>query len=84
VLTYGWAILGASFGPQVILALLWKRASYAGCVAGMLTGFVVAIVWPLAYDADKTGIEIYNLPLAFACALVVNVVVSLIASGREE
>ncbi|MCH6575612.1 MAG: hypothetical protein IH795_10505, partial [Bacteroidetes bacterium] len=27
------------FGPQLILALFWKRASHAGCVAGMLTGF---------------------------------------------
>ncbi|MCH7808912.1 MAG: sodium/proline symporter, partial [Planctomycetes bacterium] len=29
VLTYGWAILGASFGPQIILILLWRGAAYA-------------------------------------------------------
>ena len=78
VLKYGWAMLGAAFGPQVILAVLWKRASYAGCLFGMLTGFVVAIVWAEVYDKDATGIEIYNLPLAFIAALVVNVLVSLI------
>jgi len=78
VLKYGWAMLGAAFGPQVILAVLWKRASYAGCLFGMLTGFVVAIVWAAVYDKDTTGIEIYNLPLAFIAALVVNVLVSLI------
>lgn len=82
VLTYGWAILGASFGPQLILLLFWKRASYAGCVAGMLTGFIVAIVWQQVYDAGVTGIEIYNLPFAFLCALIVNVAVSLIAPER--
>ncbi|MEE9129860.1 MAG: sodium/proline symporter [Phycisphaerales bacterium] len=103
VLDYGWAILGASFGPQVILVLLWKRASYAGCVAGMATGFTVAVLWKLldplgrlaaANPAESllpdvtaslqnalAGVEIYNLPLAFVCALIVNIVVSLLAKS---
>ncbi len=83
VLTYGWAILGAAFGPQVILLLFWKRASYAGCFAGMLVGFVLAIVWKQIYDADATGVEVYNLPLAFVAALIVNVVVSLFTKPPE-
>ncbi len=88
VLSYGWAMLGAAFGPQMILLLLWKRASYAGCVSGMLTGFIVAIAWKLFYDPTTTGIEVYNLPLAFVVALVVNVMVSLVMpstiSGFDE
>jgi len=78
VLNYGWAILGASFGPQIILILLWKRASYTGCLAGMFTGFVTAIVWQLTYGAATRVVEIYNLPLAFIVALIVNVIVSLL------
>lgn len=81
VLTYGWAILGASFGPQMILLLLWRRASYAGCLAGMITGFATAIAWQLTYNragADPNRVEIYNLPLAFLAAMIVNVVVSLL------
>lgn len=78
VLTYGWAILGAAFGPQMILALMWKRASYAGCLAGMLTGFAVAIAWKLAYVPGSDGVKVYNLPIAFAAATIVNLVVSLI------
>lgn len=82
VLTYGWAILGAAFGPQMILLLLWRRASYAGCVLGMLTGFALAIIWKQCYapaiGSAWHGVEIYNLPVAFAAAFVVNVVVSLI------
>jgi len=77
VLFYGWAFLGASFGPQLILALFWKRASYAGCIAGMVVGFAVAIIWPNVYDEAATGVHVYNLPLAFVCAFVVNVIVSL-------
>lgn len=84
VLTYGWAILGASFGPQVILLLFWKRASYAGCLGGMLVGFLVAIVWPSVYDAAATGVEVYNLPLAFVAALLVNVLASLALPDKPE
>lgn len=79
VLNYGWAMLGAAFGPQVILLLLWRRASYAGCIAGMLVGFLVAIIWPSVYDAAATGVPIYNLPLAFVCALLVNIAISLLS-----
>jgi len=86
VLTYGWAILGASFGPQTILLLLWRRSSYWGCVAGMLTGFVTAIAWQLtygeAYDNGTYTIEIYNLPFAFVTALVVNIAVSLMTPSH--
>ena len=86
VLTYGWAMLGAAFGPQVILALLWRRASWAGCVAGMLVGFLTVIIWPNIYSDGVLGeiwpswfengqpkVEIYNLPLAFVAALIVAV-----------
>lgn len=82
VLTYGWAMLGASFGPQVTLALLWRRASYAGCIAGMVIGFAVVLLWAQFYDQSQTGIEVYNLPLAFMLALVVNVVISLLMPDR--
>jgi sodium/proline symporter len=84
VLTYGWAVLGASFGPQVILALLWRRASRAGCLLGMLTGFVVALVWPHVYNEQATGVHVYNLPLAFVAALIVNVLASLALPDKPE
>lgn len=77
VLTYGWAILGAAFGPQVILLMLWKRASYAGCLAGMAIGFVVALLWPSLYKPAADGVQVYNLPLAFVAASLANVIVSL-------
>jgi sodium/proline symporter len=87
VLTYGWAILGAAFGPQMILTLFWRRATYVGCIAGMATGFLVPIVWKqlcdrLGPDLGSIGSlalkDVYNLPLAFVLAFVANVVVSLL------
>jgi sodium/proline symporter len=84
VLTYGWAILGASFGPQLVLALFWKRATYAGCLAGMLTGFLVSVLWPQIYTPAPGGVEIYNLPFAFMLALLVNLIVSRAGSSKRE
>lgn len=83
VLDYGWAILGAGFGPQVLLAMLWRRASWAGCVAGIVTGFIVALGWKMFTDQMIGGVQIYNLTLGFACALVVNVLVSLLLPDRR-
>ncbi len=84
VLDYGWAILGASFGPQVILLLLWKRASYAGCLAGMVTGFAVALLWRHFLGNELAGVHVYNLPLAFVAALIINALVSVIVPGRPR
>ncbi len=85
VLTYGWAVLGAAFGPQLILLLFWRQATYAGCLAGMLVGFILPIVWARTYSPDlandPAAIEVYNLPLSFVAALVVNVVVSVATKG---
>ena len=83
VLDYGWAVLGAAFGPQVLLALFWRRASWAGAIAGILTGAVTALGWKLFMDNQLCGVEVYNLPLAFCVALVTNVVVSLILPDRK-
>ncbi len=83
VLDYGWAILGASFGPQLILLLTWKRASYAGCVAGMATGFLTALLWKML-DIQQyiAHVQVYNLTVAFAAAFGVNIVVSLCSRPR--
>lgn len=79
ILTYGWAMLGAAFGPQLILLLMWPGATYAGCIAGMLTGFAVALGWPQIQPHLHLPVAIYNLPLAFVAALLVNVSVSLLS-----
>ncbi len=84
ILTYGWAMLGAAFGPQLILLLLWRRATWAGCVAGMVTGFAVALLWPQVEPALHLPVAIYNLPLAFVVALGVNAAVSLMTTPPAD
>jgi len=92
VVNYGWAMLGASFAPQVGLLVLWKRATYAGAVAGITTGFLTVITWPALYPwlhaqlygPESTPLPLYNLSVGFILALAVNVVVSLVTSPPAE
>lgn len=84
ILTYAWAILGASFGPQLIVLLWWPGARYAGCIAGMVTGFAVAVAWPHFYVSDPGSVEVYNLTAAFFAALFVNVAVCLAVNARRH
>jgi sodium/proline symporter len=70
---YAWAGLGAAFGPALILILLWKRTSASGVIAGMLTGFLTAIIW-----RETLHDLMYELAPAFLLAFVCIWVVSLL------
>ncbi len=77
---YAWSALGASFGPLVILGLLWKRTTRAGAIAGMITGSVVTVIWR---NTPVLKVALYELVPAFALAFLAIVLVSLITrSGR--
>ncbi len=45
MVSYAWAGLGSSFGPLVLLILTWKKVTYQGVMAGLLTGFITTVVW---------------------------------------
>src|SRR5690606_37318457 len=40
-----WAGFGATFGPLVLLSLLYKKSSKAGALSGMLVGGLRVLVW---------------------------------------
>lgn len=78
---YAWSALGASFGPVVILGLLWKRTTKAGVIAGMLTGSVVTVVWR---NVPALKATLYELVPAFILAFLAVYVVSLLSSTKED
>lgn len=70
-----WGAFGAAFGPAILLALYWKRFTYPGAVAGIVTGFVVDMGWYF-FLTEKTGI--YEIVPGFLCGLLMAVIVSLL------
>ena len=44
---YAWFGLGSAFGPLVVFALYSKSANKYGAYAGVISGGVIAAVWPL-------------------------------------
>jgi sodium/proline symporter len=45
MVSYAWAGLGSSFGPLMLLMLTWKKVSWQGTIAGLVTGFVSTVIW---------------------------------------
>ena len=43
---YSWSGIGASFGPLVLATLYCKKISKAGAISGMITGALIAGIWP--------------------------------------
>ncbi len=76
-----WAGFGSAFGPTIILSLFWRRFTYKGAVAGVVTGALVDVLW-LAF-MSHTGI--YEIIPGFACSLIAAVVFTLLDKepGKE-
>ena len=47
VVFYAWAGLGCAFGPLVLMSLYSKQTNKYGAIAGIISGGVVAGVWPV-------------------------------------
>ncbi len=45
MVSYAWAGLGSSFGPLVLLMLTWKKVTWQGAIAGLITGFTTTVIW---------------------------------------
>ena len=79
-----WGAFGAAFGPIIILSLYWRRLNYKGAVAGIVTGFVVDILWMIFLNLeyyDMTSVilntKLYEIIPGFVAGLIAAVVVSL-------
>ena len=84
IVSFAWAGFGASFGPVVLLALFWRRSNKYGAIAGMLSGGVMVFVWKYLVRPLGGAFNIYELLPAFAAAIAVNIVVSLLTPAPEK
>jgi len=78
---YAWGVLGAAFGPVIILGLLWKRANKAGALAGLITGSLVAVIWKEVVYLKNA---VYELVPAFILAFLAVVIVSLVTGKNKS
>ena len=75
LVSYAWAGFGGAFGPVIVLSLFWKKLTYKGAVAGMITGGLTVILWIL-FLSGPTGV--YELIPSFILGLVACIVTSII------
>jgi sodium/proline symporter len=72
---FAWSGLACAFAPVVLCALFWKRATRAGAIAGMATGFCVTVGWVLFVKSEFY--DLYEMIPGFLAGLLATVVVSL-------
>lgn len=75
-----WGLFGAAFGPVIILSLFWKRYTYGGALAGIISGALVDLLW-LNFLSD-TGI--YEILPGFIVGFVVSIIVTLITKAPSK
>lgn len=75
LVSYAWAGLGASFGPVMLAALFWRRATLKGAAAGMIVGGLTVLIWkPLTGGV----FDLYELLPGFVFAALATVAGSLL------
>lgn len=78
---YAWAGFGASFGPVILLSLLWKRTTMKGALAGMLAGGVTVLAWIYIPHGFK---ELYEIIPGFIIGFSATVIVSMITPAVDK
>lgn len=71
---YAWSGLGSAFGPLLLLSLYWSKINKYGAWVGILSGGIIAGVWPY-FSQDIPSM----LPGFIASALLILVVSKLTA-----
>ena len=86
-----WALFGAAFGPVILLSLFWKRFNYKGAVAGIIAGFVTAVLWMVLCNLPYYGFgkvlfdtNLYEIVPGFIVGLIVAVVVALTTENPDQ
>lgn len=67
---YAWSGLGCSFGPLLIMSLYTNFVTPQGAVAGLLTGGLLGIFWPMHH-------AIPTLVIGFIASFIVTYIVSI-------
>lgn len=81
VVSYAWAGFGSTFGPIILAALFWRRASRNGAIAAMVGGGVTVIVWK---QLSGGLFDVYELLPGFIIASILLVLFSLLEKNPPK
>ncbi|MBR5139591.1 MAG: sodium/proline symporter PutP [Clostridia bacterium] len=76
-----WAGFGSAFGSVMILSVFWRRFTYKGALAGVITGAVVDVLW-FVFLAGPTGI--YEMIPGFVASMIAAVIATLIDAAPAK
>ena len=86
-----WAAFGAAIGPVIMLALYWRRFNFKGAIAGIVTGFVVDVLWMFLFNYEYYGgvsavfnTELYEIIPGFVCGMAAAIIASLATKAPEK
>lgn len=84
IVSFAWSGFGATFGPLLLFSLFWKRTTYPGAIAGMISGAATVFIWKLGISKLGGVFEIYELLPAFLVSCLFIVVVSLLGKKPSK
>ena len=73
VVAYAFALAGSGFFPALVMGIFWKRANKQGAIAGMIAGFMTALIllvigrnWGIyILGVKEIGAGVFGVPVGF-------------------
>ena len=84
IVSFAWSGFGATFGPIMLFSLFWKRTTYLGAIAGMVSGAGMVFFWKLVLKPLGGIFGIYELMPAFLFSCAFIVIVSLLTKKPSK
>lgn len=84
VVSFAWAGFGATFGPLLLFSLFWKRTTFQGAIAGMISGGATVFIWKLLISQLGGVFAIYELLPSFIISSIFIYIVSMLTKMPDE
>jgi sodium/proline symporter len=78
---FAWSGIASAFTPVVLCSLFWKRTTRAGAIAGMIAGFLTAVIWVALLKSHFY--DLYEMIPGFAAGFAATILVSLMTEPPE-
>jgi len=78
---FAWSGLASAFAPVVLCSIFWSRTTRAGAIAGMVAGFLTAVLWVLLIK--EHFYDLYEMIPGFVAGFAVTIGVSLVTEPPE-